>query len=103
MLLYKKTSGEEWSLSASLPTKEVLDADVAVSLPKSYRLVLQSKPSFLVITTADGTIYEGVFLAEGEKPHTFGPFMTSASEEFLGADGVKFYVRNYNEINYGRD
>lgn len=91
--LYRRTSGEKGDLIASIPAHA--DIDVAVNFPATYTILLSEKASLVVLTTAEGETIEGVFLAEGEKPHTFGPFITSAIEEFVGSDGIKFYVRNY--------
>ena len=48
-MLFNKTSGENWNLVAEFKTP-VVDYDVAVNIPKTYRIVCSENPSLCVIT-----------------------------------------------------
>lgn len=47
--LFNKTSGENWAIVTEFKTP-VVDYDVAVNIPKTYRIVCSENPSLCVIT-----------------------------------------------------
>lgn len=55
--LYKRTSGAQWDFVKTL-NGAVIDEDVAVTIPKDYRIVCAETPKMCVVTFADGTIVE---------------------------------------------
>ena len=54
VILYKRTSGNQGDLIASIPS-EVVDVDVAVNFPTIYTIVLRNRADVIVITTAEGS------------------------------------------------
>lgn len=55
VLLYKRTSGEQGDLIASIPSS-VVDVDVVVNFPAIYTIVLGNRADVVLLTTADGVI-----------------------------------------------
>lgn len=49
VLLYKRTSGSQGDLIASIPSN-VVDEDVAVNFPATYTIEVQTLPTMCVIT-----------------------------------------------------
>lgn len=49
VLLYKRTSGSQGDLIASIPSN-VVDEDVAVNIPATYTIEVQTIPTMCVIT-----------------------------------------------------
>ena len=47
--LYKRTSGTEWDFIANLKG-ESIDEDVAVNIPKDYRVTTTATPTMAVVT-----------------------------------------------------
>lgn len=93
VLLYKRTSGEQWDTLASVSNQSVFDADIAVNFPKEYRFVLTNKASLVVIMLADGTIINGVLPDEpsGDIPEGYEEFLVTEGV-FSASDGA-FYVK----------
>lgn len=50
VLLYKRTSGSQGSLLASIPSKCVVDIDVAVNHEATYTIHCKTMPTIAVIT-----------------------------------------------------
>lgn len=55
--LYRRTSGSGWDFVKTL-SGGVIDEDVAVTIPKEWKIDCQNKPSLVVITHADGTVID---------------------------------------------
>ena len=55
VLLYKRTSGEQGDLIASI-SSSVVDVDVVVNFPAIYTIVLGNRADVVLLTTADGVI-----------------------------------------------
>jgi hypothetical protein len=91
--LYKRTSGERGVLIASIPSKDVVDVDVAVNHETIYTIVLKEKASFMVITTIDGEVINGVIQEGGGGDAPIGYETFDVTEgAFEAADGY-FYVK----------
>lgn len=94
VLLYRRTSGSQGTLLASIPS-EVVDVDVAVNHESTYTIVLRNEASLVVITTSEGEVITGVIpggdVPSGDIPEGYEAFM-AADGEFLAADGA-FYVK----------
>ena len=94
--LFRKTAGEVWKGIAYLPIK-VLDSDVAVNIPADYRMVLDEKPTMLVVTMGE-EVYEGVFPADDEPeapeaPEGYEQCFDANGEMLFGKDGEILYVK----------
>lgn len=63
VLLYKRTSGSQGTLLASIPSS-VVDVDVAANFPATYTIVLTERPSLVTITTMEGEIINAVIPEE---------------------------------------
>ena len=50
ILLYKRTSGSQGDLLASIPSKCVVDIDVAVNHEATYTIVCEKMPTMAAIT-----------------------------------------------------
>lgn len=74
--LYKRTSGEQGDLIASIPSN-VVDVDVAVNIPATFTILLTARPSLVTIITAKGEVINAVIPEEAP----------SGYEEFELADG----------------
>jgi hypothetical protein len=94
VLLYRRTSGSQGTLLASIPS-EVVDVDVAVNHEATYTIVLRNQASLVVITTSEGEVITGVIpegdVPSGDIPEGYEAFLLSDGE-FLAADGA-FYVK----------
>lgn len=85
VLLYKRTSGEQGDLIASIPSN-VVDEDVAVNIPATYTIVLTERPQGVTITTADGEVINAVIPAEMA-------VFKAKDADFISADGKYIYVK----------
>ena len=100
VVLFNKTSGENWAFTASLPINNTTDVDIAVNRPKDFRFALEQKAETFIITTKDGTTIEGVFPSEpispdapsGDIPVGYEEFIASVDGIFSASDGA-FYVK----------
>ena len=88
VLLYKRTSGEQGDLIASIPSN-VVDVDVVVNYECTYTIVLGDRADVVVITTAEGVI-TGVMPEEA--PEGYTDFELSDGSVFTGSD-ENFYVK----------
>lgn len=95
VLLYKRTSGSQGDLIASIPSN-VVDVDVAVNIPATYTIVLTERPSSVTITTAEGEVINAVIPEEdtpsGDIPSGYAEFITADDMVFSASDGA-FYVK----------
>lgn len=93
VLLYKRTSGSQGALLASIPSR-VVDVDVAVNFPATYTIVLTKRPSSVTITTVEGEIVNAVISEEnsGDIPEGYVEFITADDMVFSASDGA-FYVK----------
>ena len=89
ILLFKRTSGSQGDLLASIPSKCVVDIDVAVNHEATYTIVLSNRASEVLITTADGVI-TGVMPEEA--PSGYEDFCLADGSVFTGSD-ENFYVK----------
>lgn len=89
---YRRTSGTEWDFVRHL-VGSVIDEDVAVNIPKEYRISCSVKPSKVVITFNGGVILDVVIPDEpsGDVPEGYDLFVTYDGD-FLTADGEELYV-----------
>lgn len=96
VLLYKRTSGEQGDLLASIPARGAVDIDVAVNFEATYTIVLDRKASVVVITTKDGLVINGVIPEEdtpsGDIPSGYAELITADDMVFSASDGA-FYVK----------
>lgn len=49
VVLYRRTSGERWDIVGRL-MGNIIDIDVAVTLPKDYRVTCTAAPTMVVVT-----------------------------------------------------
>lgn len=85
VLLYKRTSGEQGDLIASIPSN-VVDEDVAVNIPATYTIVLTARPSLVTITTAEGEVINAV-IPEEDSPSGDAPKeITFTISDYQGQD-----------------
>lgn len=93
VLLYKRTSGSQGTLLASIPSN-VVDVDVAVNFPATYTIVLIERPSLVTITTVEGEIINAMIPEEssGDIPEGYAEFITEDGIAFSASDGA-FYVK----------
>lgn len=93
VLLYKRTSGSQGTLLASIPSS-VVDVDVAVNFPAIYTIALTERPSSVTITTVEGEIINAVIPEEpsGDIPEGYAEFITADDMVFYASDGA-FYVK----------
>lgn len=89
ILLYKRTSGSQGDLLASIPSKCVVDIDVAVNHEATYTIVLGRRTEVVLLTTADGVI-SGVMPEEA--PSGYEYIFVSDGMAFTGSD-ENFYVK----------
>lgn len=95
VLLYRRTSGSQGTLLASIPS-EVVDVDVAVNHEATYTIVLRNEASLVVITTSEGEVITGVIpegdVPSGDIPEGYAEFITADGMVFSASDGA-FYVK----------
>lgn len=84
VLLYKRTSGSQGDLIASIPSN-VVDVDVAVNIPATYTILLTARPQGVTITTADEVINAVI-------PAEMAVFKAKDAD-FISADGKHIYVK----------
>ena len=94
VLLYKRTSGSQGDLLASIPSKCVVDIDVAVNHEATYTIVLGNRAKEVVITTKDGEVVNGIIPNGGGSniPDGYAEFITADDMVFSASDGA-FYVK----------
>lgn len=93
--LYKRTSGERGVLIASMPSKDVVDVDVAVNHKTIYTIVLKEKASFVAITTIDGEVINGVIQEEGGDNTPDGSESKYWFVDYLESDGTQVIDTEY--------
>lgn len=84
VMLYKRTSGSQGDLIASIPSN-VVDVDVSVNFPAIYTIVVTERPSLVTITTAEGS--EEVEIPAAPEPDTPSD-IPSGYETFECAEGA---------------
>lgn len=74
--LFRRTSGTQWDFVKTL-NGNVIDEDVAVNIPKEWKVVVSEGITMCVVTMADGTTLEGLF-----------PTIPEGYALFLSAEGL---------------
>lgn len=93
ILLYKRSSGSQGDLLASIPSKCVVDIDVAVNHEATYTIVLGNRAKEVLITTKDGVI-TGVIPNGGGSNIPDGYVIFKAQDaDFISSDGKYIYVK----------
>lgn len=66
--LYRRTSGTGWSIFKTF-SGSVIDEDVAVNIPKDWKVVFRDRPSMAVVTFASGEVIELEIPSEPSVPN----------------------------------
>lgn len=94
VLLYKRSSGSQGDLLASIPSKCVVDIDVAVNHEATYTIVLGNRAKEVVITTKDGEVINGIIPNGGGSNIPDGYVIFKAQDaDFISSDGKYIYVK----------
>lgn len=101
--LYRRTSGTGWSIFKTF-SGSVIDEDVAVNIPKDWKVVFSDRPSMAVVTLSTGEVIELEIPSEPSVPEepsvnliTFtveGYDQTFTAEE--GMNWMEFCASEYN-------
>ena len=90
--LFRKTSGSNYVRIPYKGGAKVVDMDVPVMMSREYKVLCGSRPSMMIVTFADGTIWEADIPSEGGAPSDYSQFLTADGMVFTASDGA-FYVK----------